>query len=86
MQSEEVQFIGVLQDGHDQSPIESYRDTGIHVAVVANVLSLEGSVDDRKLLESNDRGADKERHEREARAITLFEASFELIPQVHNAG
>src|ERR1700758_2985804 len=85
LQSEEVQFIGVLEDGNDQPPVKSYGDAGVHVAVVANVVAFEGRIHDWELLEGNDRGTHEKWHEGEARAVALFETVLQLVAQVDDA-
>ena len=41
LQPEEVQFVGVLKHGNDQSPVERHGDSGIDVPVVANAVAIE---------------------------------------------
>ena len=62
LQSEEVEFVGVLENGNDESPIERDGDAGVDVLVIADAVAFERAVDDRILLQGNDGGA----HERTA--------------------
>ena len=74
LQAEEVEVAGILEDGDDESPVESDGDAYIDVAVVADVVAFEGSVDDGPLLQGDDGGAHEERHEGEADAMALLES------------
>src|ERR1700724_1642038 len=59
LQSEEVELIGVLENGDNESPIEGDGDAGVNVLVVADVVAFERAVDDRILLQDVDGGATK---------------------------
>src|SRR5712671_2767373 len=63
LQAEEVELVGILEDGNDESIVESNSDTGIHVAVIADVIAVDGCIRDRILLEGNDGGSHEEWHE-----------------------
>ena len=86
LQSEEVEFVGAFEDGDDESPIEGYGDSGVDVLVIAEAVAFQGSVDDGKLLDGDDGGADEEGHEGEARAVALLEAVLQLVAQIDDAG
>ena len=86
LQSEEVEIVGVFEDGDDESPIERDGDTGVDMLVIAEAIAFHGAVDDWKLLQGDDGGAHEEGHEGEARAVALLEAVLELIAQTDDAG
>ena len=86
LQSEEVELVGALEDGNDESPIEGDGDSGIDVLVVANGIAFEGAVDDGILLQGDDRGADEEGHEGKARAMPLLESALEFVAEIDDAG
>ena len=46
----------------------------VYVPVIANAVAFERRIDDRKLLQRNDRSAHEKWHERQACAIALLEA------------
>src|SRR6266478_1079135 len=85
LQSEEVELVGVLENGDDESPIKGDRDASVDVLVVADALAFERAVYDRILLQGDDGSAHKEWHEGKARAVTLFEAILELVSQIDDA-
>ena len=85
LQAEEVELVGALEDGDDESPIERDGDAGIDVLVVADVVAFERGVDDGKLLQRDDGGADEERHEGEARAVALLESVFQFVAKIDDA-
>src|ERR1700722_4857569 len=85
LQAEEVEVSGVLEDGDDESPVECDGDPYVNAGVVADVVAFERSVDDRPLLQRNDGGTDKERHEGEADAVALLESAFLLGSQGDDA-
>src|SRR5450759_688422 len=85
LQSEEVEFVGVLENGDNESPIERDGDAGVDVLVVADAVAFERAVDDRILLQGDDGGTHKERHEGEPRAVALREVVLELVSQVYDA-
>src|ERR1700687_208007 len=82
LQSEEVEFVGVLENGDNESPIERDGDASVDVFVVADAVTFERAVDDGILLQGDDGTAHEERHEREAHAVTLLEAVLELVSQI----
>src|ERR1035441_1333939 len=85
LQSEEVELVGVLENGDDESPIERDGDAGVDVLVVTDAIAFERTVDDGILLQGDDGGAHKERHEGKPRAIALLEAVLELVSQIDDA-
>src|ERR1035437_2603770 len=85
LQSEEVELVGVLENGDDESPIERNGDAGVDVLVVADAIAFERAVDDGILLQGDDGGAHKERHEGTPRAVALLEAAFDLVSQIDDA-
>src|SRR4051812_47483193 len=86
LQAEEVEISGVLEDGHDESPVERDGDAHVNVAVVTDVIAVDVGVDDGPLLQRNDGGAHEERHEGEADAMALLEAVFLFGAQINDAG
>src|SRR5579862_2396360 len=57
LQPKKVQITGILEDGNDESPIESDRDAHVDVAVIANIVAFNVGIDDGPLLQCNDGGA-----------------------------
>src|SRR5262249_34998900 len=49
LQSEEALFFRVLDDRHDQSPVESYGDADIDLAMVVDIVAFDRGIDDREL-------------------------------------
>src|SRR5271157_6491508 len=86
LQSEEVEFVGVLENGDDEPPIEGDGYAGVDVPVVADAVAFERAVDDGILLQGDDGGAHEERHEGEAHAVALLEGVLEFVAQVDDAG
>ena len=72
LQAEEIQFVGILQHRNDQTPIERNRDAEIDVAMVANAFAFDRGVDDGKLLQRDDDGASKKRHEGQVARRDVF--------------
>src|ERR1039458_1785073 len=85
LQSEEVEFVGVLEHGDDETPIERNGDARVDVLVVADAVAFERAVDDRILLQGDDGSSHKERHEGEPRAVALLEAGLQLVSQIDDA-
>src|SRR5260370_14695083 len=54
LQSEEVELVGVLENGDNESPIEGNGDARVHVLVVADVVAFERAVDAGILLQRDD--------------------------------
>src|SRR5450631_632210 len=50
LQSEEVEFVGVLENGDDESPVERDGDASVDVLVVADAVAFQRAVDDGILL------------------------------------
>src|SRR5271156_6856075 len=73
LQAEEVEVAGVLEDGNDESPVEGDSDSKVDVAMVADVVAFDRSVDDWPLLHCDDGGAHEEWHEGEAHTVALLE-------------
>ncbi len=86
LQAQEVQFVGVLEHGDDQSPVERDRDADIYVPVIANAIAFERSVHDRELLQADDRRAHEKWHEGQARAVALLESGLQLVAEIDDAG
>src|SRR5665811_216707 len=86
LQSEEVEFVGVLENGDDEPPIERDGDAGVDVLVVADAVAFERTIDDGILLKGDDGRAHKERHEGKPRAVALLETVLELVAQIDDAG
>ena len=86
LESEEVEFVGVFEDGDDESPIESDGDACVDVFVIANAVAFERSVDDGILLQGDDGGAYEKWHEGQARAVTLLESVLEFVAEIDDAG
>lgn len=63
LQAEKIQVSGILEDGDDESPVEGDGDPNVDVAVVADTVAFERSVDDGPLLDCDDGGTHEERHE-----------------------
>jgi len=76
LKTQEVEISSILEDGNDESPVESDGNAHIDVAVIADVLTFDISVDDWPLLKSDDGGTDKERHEGETSTVALLESIF----------
>ena len=74
LQSEEVQVVGVLQDGNNQSPIERDGDADVYVAVVTDAFAFHRCVNDGELLQGDDGRAHEKRHEGKAGAVALLES------------
>src|SRR5258708_10827481 len=85
LQSQEVELVGVLENGDNESPLEGDRDARVDVLVVADAVAFERAVDDRKFLHPDDATAPKECHKGKPRAVTLFEAILELVSQIDDA-
>src|SRR5207244_4642704 len=85
LQSQEVELVGILKYRNDQSPIERNRDADVYMVVIANAFSFERGIDDRELLQADDRGANEKWHERQARAVALLESGFQLVTQIDDA-
>ena len=54
--------------------------------MVVKAVVFDRGVQDGKLLQSDNGGANEERHERQPHAITLLETVFQLVAQVDDAG
>jgi len=53
LQSQEVEFVGVFENGDDESPIEGDGDTGVNVFVITDAVAFERTVDDGILLQGD---------------------------------
>ena len=82
LQAEEIQLVGILQHGNDQSPIERDRDPDIDVAMIANAFAFQRSVHDGKLLQRENRGTGEKWHEGQPGAVTLFKSGFVFVAQL----
>jgi len=67
LQAEEIQVPGVLEDGNDQAPVESDRDSHVDVVLVDDGIAIHLRIDRRELLECLTHRAHEERQERERR-------------------
>ena len=66
--------------------VERHRDPDVHDAVIDDVGSVDRGVDDRELPESNRRGANHERQERETAPVLLLEVALQLFAHLHDFG
>src|SRR5579863_2276551 len=85
LEAEEIEVAGVLEDGNDESPVESDGDAYVDVAVEANVFAFDRGIDDGPLLQADDGGADEEWHEGEADAVALLESVFVFGAEIDDA-
>ena len=53
--------------------------------VIANAFSFERGIDDRELLQANDRGAYEKWHERQTRAVALLETGLQFVAEIDDA-
>ena len=60
LQADEAQFVGVLDDRHEQSPVEGDGDADIDVALVVDVVAFDRGVHDGPGAQSLGDGADEE--------------------------
>src|SRR2546428_6898963 len=67
-ETEDVFFVGVLDDRHDQTPIECDGDADVVIAVIDDVALIHRCVDDRPLAKAGDDRLYDERHVGELRA------------------
>src|SRR5579863_1070699 len=74
LQAEEIEVAGILEHGYDESPVKSDGDADVDVTVIAEVFTLDRSVDDWPLLDRDNRGTHEERHEGEANSVALLES------------
>lgn len=85
LQAEEVEIAGVFEDGDDESPVERDGDSHVDLAMIANVVTFDGGVDDGPLLQCHDCGANEKRHEGETRTVALLESVLVLCADVNDA-
>src|SRR5580700_7094910 len=86
LQAEEVEVAGILEDGDDESPVESDGDADVDLTVVADIVAFDRGVDDWPLLHRDDGGAHEEWHEGEAHAMALLECVLVFGAQGDDAG
>ena len=86
LQSDKAALLGVLDHGHDQSPVEGDGDAEVDGRVIADVVAFHRGVDDGELAQSVNGGAGEERGERELAARRLLELAFHLFAQFDDAG
>src|SRR5450830_777928 len=75
-------LVRIAQDGHDQAARRTDGDTDVEIAVVDDVVAIDGSVDDRVLLQGGNGGLDEEGHEAQLDAVLFLELVLVLVAQV----
>ncbi|MNM68848.1 hypothetical protein D3C81_804160 [compost metagenome] len=76
------QLVRVADDRHDQAAWRTDSDADVEVAVVNDVVAVNGSVDDRVLFQGGDSGLDEEGHEAQLDAVLFLELVLVLVAQV----